>query len=337
MTRRIVGPLITLVLLVASPAIWAQQPMHVPRIGFVTGGGDPGGWPLAIEAMPRGFPKAFRQGLRELGYIEGDTILIEYRGAGGHLGRIPGLVADLVQLRVDVLVSGTGAAIRAAKAATRTIPVVMAITADPVAMGLIDSLARPGGNLTGLTTLNRRLTGKRLEVLTEVVPGLAHVGILGDGNESGWRGVLQQYEEAARTLKIPLRPVEVRGPHPDLERALQAAAQGGVRALIALRHSALSRHQQRLTALALQHRLPLMSEDRAFVDVGGLVSYTSSDGANGRRTAYFVDRILKGANPADLPVEEPTTFELVMNLNTAQTLGLTIPPALLFQATEVIR
>jgi putative tryptophan/tyrosine transport system substrate-binding protein len=177
--------------------------------------------------MPEGFPKAFRQGLRELGYLEGDTILVEYRAAEGHLDRIPGLVADLVQLPVDVLVSGNGPAIRAAKAATRTIPVVMAITADPVATGLIASLARPGENLTGLTTLNRRLTGKRLEVLTEVVPGLARVGILADANEPGWERVWPQYEAAAQALQLPVHPVEVRGSDPDLERALQAAGEGG--------------------------------------------------------------------------------------------------------------
>jgi putative ABC transport system substrate-binding protein len=236
-----------------------------------------------------------------------------------------------------VLVSGNGPAICAAKAATRTIPIVMAITADPVAMGLVESLARPGGNITGLTTLNRRLSGKRLEVLTEVVPGIARVGILGDANESGWVAVFQQYEAAARTLKISLQAVEVRGPHPDLDGAFQAAAQGGVRALIALNHSVLAREQWRIVDLAIQHRLPSMHEHRAFVDRGGLVSYVSSDAENGRRAAYFVDRILRGAKPADLPVDEPTKFELVLNLKTAQALGLTIPPTLLFQATEVLR
>jgi putative ABC transport system substrate-binding protein len=328
---------LTLAILVVPLAAHTQPLTHVPRIGFVAAGSDHSGWPLAIEAMPEGFPKAFRQGLRELGYREGDTILVEYRSAEGHLDRIPGLVADLVQLPVDVLISGNGPTIRAAKATTRTIPVVMAITADPVAIGLVESMARPGGNLTGLTTLNRRLTGKRLEVFTEVVPGLARVGILADANEPGWEGVWPQYEAAAWALQLPVHPVEVRRPDPDLEGALQAAAEAGVRGLIALRHSALSRHRQRLADLALQHRLPSMFEDRSFVDVGGLVSYTSSEAANGRRAAYFVDRILKGAKPAELPVEEPTTFELVINLKTAQALGLAIPPALLFQATEVLR
>jgi putative ABC transport system substrate-binding protein len=339
MARHFIGLLLTLalVVLVAPFTVEAQQPPNVPRIGLVTGGGDLESWPLEIDAMPGGFPKAFRQGLRELGYMEGHNILVEYRGAGGHLDRIPGLVAELVHLNVDVLVSGNGPAIRAAKQATTTIPIVMAMTADPVAAGLVESLARPGGNLTGLTTLNRRLSGKRLEVLTEVVPGLSRVGILGDANEPGWVSVLPQYEAAARALKIPLQTIEVRGPRPDLEGAFQAAVQGGVRALISLRHSVLFRHQQRIADLAIQHRLPSMYEDRSFVDVGGLVSYAAHDAENGRRAAYFVDRTLKGTKPADLPVEEPTTYELVINLKTAQALGLAIPPSVLFQATDVIR
>jgi putative tryptophan/tyrosine transport system substrate-binding protein len=338
MTRRL-GLLVALVLamLMAPLSADASSPMTVPRIGFVTGGGDLDSWPLDIDAMPGGFAKAFRQGLRELGYLEGHTVLVEYRGAGGHLDRIPALVAELVRLPVDVLVSGNGPAIRAAKQATTTIPIVMAITADPVAAGPVESLARPGRNLTGLTTLNRRLTGKRLEVLTEVVPGLGRVGLLGDANEPGWVSVWPQYEAAAQALKIPLQVIEVRGPHPDLEGAFQAAVRGGVRALVSLRHSVLSRDRQRVADLALQHRLPSMYEDRTFVDAGGLVSYAAHDTENGRRAAYFVDRILKGVKPADLPVEAPTTFELVINLKTAQALGLTIPPTLLFQAAEVIR
>jgi putative tryptophan/tyrosine transport system substrate-binding protein len=229
MTHRTLALLITLTLalLVAPLAAHAQQPTNVPRIGMVTGGGDPRAWPMEIDSMPEGLPKTFRQGLRDLGYIEGKNILIEYRGAAGHLDRIPGLMAELVQLKVDVLVSGNGPAIRAAKEATRTIPIVMAMTADPVATGIVESLARPGGNITGLTTLNRGLSGKRLELLAEVVPGLSRVGILGDANEPGWVSVLKQYEAAARALKIPLQAVEVRGPKPDLEGALHAAAQGG--------------------------------------------------------------------------------------------------------------
>jgi putative ABC transport system substrate-binding protein len=236
-----------------------------------------------------------------------------------------------------VFVSGKGPAIRAAKEATSTIPIVMAITADLVATGIVESLARPGGNITGLTTLNRGLSRKRLELLAEVVPGLSCVGILGDAKEREWVSVFKQYEAAARALKIPLQSVEVRGSNPDLEGALHAAAQGGVSALISLNHSVLSRYQKWIADLAIQHRLPPMYEHSSFVKVAGLVSYASDNAANGRRAAYFVDRILKRAKPADLPVEEPTTFELVINLKTAAQLGLPIPPSLLFQATEVIR
>jgi putative ABC transport system substrate-binding protein len=338
MTHRTIALLITLVLvlLVAPLAAHAQQPTNVPRIGVVTGGGNPGDWPMEIDSMPEGILKAFRQGLRDLGYMEGKNILVEYRRAEGHLDRIPGLVAELVQLKVDVLFSSNGPAVRATKVATRTIPIVMAMTADPVAAGIVESLARPGGNITGLTTLNRGLSGKRLELLAEVVPGLSRVGILGDANEPGWVGVLKQYEAAARALKIPLQAVEVRGPNPDLEGALHAAAQGGLSALISLNHSVLTRDKKRIANLALLHRLPSMYEHRSFVEVGGLVSYTSDNAANDRRAAYFVDRILKGAKPADLPVEGPTTFELVINLKTAAQLGLTMPSPLLYQATEVI-
>jgi putative tryptophan/tyrosine transport system substrate-binding protein len=339
MTYRTIGLLITLALslLVAPLAADAQQPPNVPRIGMVSGSGDPGAWTVEIDAMPPGgFAKAFRQGLRELGYIEGKNILVEYRGAEGHRDRIPGLVAELLHLHVDVLVSGNDQAIRAAKAATTTVPIVMVYNADPVADGIVASLARPGGNITGVTTLTRGLRGKRLEVLTQVVPGLARVGVLGDANEGEWWvTAVQEYEAAARALKIPLQALEVRGPNPDLEDAFHAAARGGASALIAIR--GFFPYAKRLADLAIQHRLPSMYEESRFVEVGGLMSYTSNDAENYRRAAVYVDKILKGAKPADLPIEEPTTFDLVINLKTADALGLAVSPALLFQATKVIR
>jgi putative ABC transport system substrate-binding protein len=339
MTRLSIGLLLTLALslLVAPVAADAQPPTKVPRIGMVSGSGDPGAWTVEIDAMPPGgFAKAFRQGLRALGYREGENILIERRTAAGHLDRIPGLVAELLHLHVDVLVSGNTRAIRAAKAATTTVPIVMVYNADPVADGIVESLARPGGNITGLTTLTRDLRGKRLEVLTEVVPGVARVGILGDANErEWWVTAVQEYETAARALKIPVQSLEVRGHNPDLEGAFHAAAQGGASALIAIR--GLFPYAKRIVDLAIQHRLPSMYEESSFVEAGGLVSYTSNDTENYGRAAVYVDKILKGAKPADLPVEEPTKFELVINLKTAEQLGLTIPPSLLFQATKVIR
>ena len=339
MTRLSIGLLLTLALslLVAPVAADAQPPTKVPRIGMVSGSGDPGAWTVEIDAMPPGgFAKAFRQGLRALGYREGENILIERRTAAGHLDRIPGLVAELLHLHVDVLVSGNTRAIRAAKAATTTVPIVMVYNADPVADGIVESLARPGGNITGLTTLTHDLRGKRLKLLPEVVPGLARVGVLGDADEGvWWMTDFQAYEAAARVLKIPLQAVDVRGHHPDWEGAFHAAAQGGVRALIVMR--GFFPYSKRIAELAIQHRLPAMYEESSFVDAGGLVSYTSNDVENYRRAAVYVDKILKGAKPADLPVEQPTTFELVINLKTADALGLTIPPALLFQATKVIR
>jgi ABC-type uncharacterized transport system substrate-binding protein len=315
----------------------AQPPAHVTRIGMVSGSGDPAAWTLEIDAMPPGgFAKAFRQGLRDLGYREGKTILIERRTAAGRLDRIPGLVAELLHLHVDVLVSGNEQAIRAAKEATTTVPIVMVYNADPVADGIVESLARPGGNITGVTTLTRDLRGKRLEVLTEVVPGLTRVGILGNADEGAWWvAALKEYEAAARVLKIQLQSLEVRGQDPDLEGAFEAAAKGGATALIAIR--GLFAYSKRMADLAIKHRLPSMYEESSFVEVGGLVSYTSNDAENYGRAAVYVDKILKGVKPADLPIEEPTKFELVINLKTADTLGLTIPPAILFQATQVIR
>jgi putative tryptophan/tyrosine transport system substrate-binding protein len=310
MMRRTIGLLMSLALglLIAPVAADAQQPTKVPRIGMVSGGGDPGAWTVEIDAMPPGgFAKAFRQGLRELGYREGETILIERRTAAGHLDRIPGLVAELLQLHVDVLVSRNRQAIRAAKEATKTVPIVMVYNADPVADGIVESLARPGGNITGVTTLTHDLRRKRLELLTEMMPGIARVGVLGDADEGEWWvTVFQEYEAAARALKIPLQALEVRGHHPDFEGTFEAAAQGGARALIAIR--GFFPYSKRLADLAIKHQLMSMYEESSFVEAGGLVSYTSNDAENYGRAAVYVDKILKGAKPADLPIEEPTKF-----------------------------
>jgi putative ABC transport system substrate-binding protein len=337
--KTIVSLAVVAMLLALSFLAHAQQPTKIPRIGMVTGGGDPGDWPIEIDSTPMGFTKPFRLGLRDLGYIEGKNILVEYRGAEGNLDRIPGLVAELVQLNVDVLVSGNMQAIRAAKQATKTVPIVMVVNDDPVATGIVESLAHPGGNITGLTTLDRDLRGKRLELLTEVVPGISRVGVLGDANAPRNVIAFKDYEAAARALKIQLQFLEVRGPYPDLEGAFQAAAKGGTSALIALRTSVFLRNpnRERIADLAIKNRLPSMYEESRFVEVGGLVSYASNDAENYRRAAVYMDKILKGAKPADLPVEEPTTFELVLNLKTAEQLGLTIPPSVLYRADRVIR
>ena len=250
-----------LLLALSFPA-QAQQPGKIARIGFVSGPGDP--------KTPGPLVEAFRQGLRDLGYIEGKYILVEYRYAEGDLERIPGLVAELVQLKVDVLVSGNLPAIRAARQATKTIPIVMVTSVDPVAAGIVDSLARSGGNITGLTRLTRDLSGKRLELLTEVVPGISRVGVLWDATvpRSGPAIAFKEYEAAAPPLKIQLRSLEVRSPNPDFEGAFRAAAKGRVRALITVRGALLNRYPKRIADLAIKNRLPSMCEGSEYVEAG---------------------------------------------------------------------
>jgi putative ABC transport system substrate-binding protein len=304
----------------------AQQPEKLPRIGYVA--------PVPKNANYA----AFLRGLRDLGYIEGKNIsLVEYRSTEGNLDRIPSLVAEVVQLKVDILVSPNAPTILAAKQATRTIPIVMVINTDPVASGLVDSLAHPGGNITGITRLTRDLSGKRLEVLKEVVPGISRVGVLDDANTPVQSKAFKDYEAAGRALKIQLQSLEVRGPNPDLEGAFQAAVKARVRALIATQITVLIPYPKKIAELAIKNRLPLMFESSSNVEAGGLLSYSSNEPENFRRAAYYVDRILKGAKPADLPVEQPTKFEFVINLKTAKTLGLTIPPDVLARANKIIR
>ena len=289
----------------------------------MSGGGDPSN-PLF---------DAFRQGLRDLGYMEGRNIQIEYRSAEGKSDRFPSLVTELVELKVDVLVSPTPTGLRAAKQATKTIPIVMVTTVDPVAAGLVDSLARPGGNVTGITRLTQELSGKRLELLKEVVPGISRVGVLWTRGSTG----LKDHEAAARALKIRLQSLEVRGPNADIDGAFQVAAKGRANALITVTNPVLARYQKQITYLAIKNRLPSMYEASAWVEAGGLVSYSANDAEQFRRAAYYVDRILKGAKPADLPVEQPTKFELVINLKTAKQIGLTIPPEVLARANRLIK
>jgi ABC-type uncharacterized transport system substrate-binding protein len=305
----------------------AQEPKKIPRIGYLSGSGSEA--PTVV---------AFRRGLRDLGYIEGKNILIEYRDTGVTQDLIPGRVAELVELKVDVLVVSTEAMIRTAKQATKTIPIVMVTTLDPVATGLIDSLARPGGNVTGLTLLTRDLTGKRLELLKEVVPTISRVGVLsGNPTSLGNAPIKNQYEAAARALKIPLQFLDVQGPNPDLERAFQAAVKGGVTALIVVRGPLLRRYAKQVADLTIKNRLPCMCEGSDSVEAGGLMSYSSSDTESFRRAATYVDKILKGTRPADLPVEQPTKFEFIINLKTAKQIGLTIPPNVLARADRVIK
>jgi putative tryptophan/tyrosine transport system substrate-binding protein len=309
----------------------AQQSTKIPRVGFLLQRVSP------TPTTPEPFADAFRQGLRDLGYIEGKNIQVEYRYGEGERDRIPRQVAELVQLKVDVLVVRSLPAIRAAKQATKTIPIVMVTTQDPVATGLIDSLARPGANITGLTGLTRELSGKRLELLKEAVPGMLRVGVLGEASTSVAAIAFKDYEAAARALKIQFLSLEVRGPSPDYEGAFQAAAKRRASAIITVTGPLTSSYPKRIADLAIKNRLPSMHEGRQLVEAGGLMSYSSSDTESFRRAAIYVDKILKGAKPADLPVEQPTKFELIINLKTAKQIGLTIPPNVLARADKVIK
>ncbi len=329
MSKKVFCLALCAVLLALSFPAQAQQPKKIPRIGYVSGIGDPSNPVPSVEG--------FRQGLRDLGYIEGKNILVEYRYLEGKLDRVPGLVAELVQLKVDVFVSSNFPAIRAAKQATKTIPIVMVTTQDPVATGIVNSLARPGGNITGLTRLTRDLSGKRLELLKEMVPGKSRVGVLWDTNAPGPIIGFKEYEAAAPALKIQIQSLEVAGPNPDLEGAFQAAAKGRAGGLITIRNPVLNRYRKRIADLAIKNRLPSMCEGGDYVEAGSLVSYSANDAENFRRAATYVDKILKGAKPADLPVEQPTKFELVINLKTAKQIGLTIPQSVLYRADKVIK
>jgi len=314
-------------LLALAVTVEAQQPTKVPQIGYLSGAGDP--------SNPGPNVEAFRRGLQELGYIEGKNILVEYRYIEGKRDRVPSLVAELVQLKVDVLVSPNLPSIRAAKQATKTIPIVMVINWDPVAEGLIDSLERPDGNITGLSRLTRDLSGKRLELIKEEVPGISRVGVLDDADAQ--LKASKDYQAAGRALKIQLQSLEIRGPNPDLEGAFQAAVKSRIRALIATQITGLIPYTEKIADLAIKNRLPLMFETGSYVGAGGLMSYAASDADLFRRAAIYVDKILKGAKPAELPVEQPTKFDFVVNLKTAKQIGLTIPPNVLARADRVIR
>jgi putative ABC transport system substrate-binding protein len=284
--------------------------------------------------MNKHLVEVFRQSLRELGYVEGQTIVLELRWAEGRLERIPELVAELVGLKVDVLVAVTTPAALAAKNATQTIPIVM-VAGDPVGLGLVASLARPGGNVTGLSYFTEAIIGKRLQLLKELVPGLARVGVLKNPMEPGHPTYWKETEVAAQGLGVALEALEVRGPE-DFEAAFATFKQRNAQALLAFDDGLTYTYRSRITALAASNRLPAMYGRRVFPDAGGLMSYGPSDVFLFRRFAAFVDKILKGAKPADLPVEQSTKFELVINVRVAKALGLTVPPSLLAIADDVI-
>jgi putative ABC transport system substrate-binding protein len=304
--------------------IGPQQQARLPRVGYLTSGG--------LQERVDGF----RQGLADHGYVEGQNITVEWRDSEGRSDRLPGLAAELVGLPVDVLVADGSSAIRPLKDATGTIPIVMATSTSPVESGFVASLARPGGNVTGLTSAGRELHGKRLELFKAAVPGLARVGVLRNPDVTDREGEFQVVEEAARALGLEVRSLEVRD-HGALEAAFEHAAAERVDGLFVLTSPVLTTSAPRLGELARLHRLPMVATERPFVAAGGLVAYGPDRPAMFRRAAGYVDRILKGAAPAEMPVERPTTFELVINLKTARELGLTIPESVLQQATEVIQ
>jgi ABC-type uncharacterized transport system substrate-binding protein len=316
--------LVTALLLACIHLAEAQQAKKVPRIGYLT-----------LTASPRG-PEAFLQGLRELGYIEGQNIVIEPRHAADRAERLPDLAAELVRLNVDVIVAGASQSALAAKQATKTIPVVFHGVGDPVGQGLVASLARPGGNITGLASLSPEVGGKRLELLKEAVPTASRVAVVWNPTNSSNSLQVKEIRTAAQTLALRVQSLEVSKPD-DIERAFSAIARQGADALLVFADPFLGSQRVRVVDLAAKNRLPVMYGQSEPVEAGGLMSYGPSFREFSRRAAYYVDKILKGTKPADLPVEQPTKFELVINLKAAKQIGLTIPPNVLARADKVIR
>ena len=306
----------------------AQQSTKVPQIGYL------GGVSLSANTARH---ESFRQGLRELGYVEGKNIVIDWRSADGKLDRLPALAAELVRRKVDIIVTSGGAATRAAKEASRTIPIVMTNDSDPVSDGIVTSLARPGGNITGLSTLAPELNGKRLEMLREVVPKLSRVAVLRlrTSNTSG-DGQVRDLELAANAFGVKLQYLDV-FESKDVATAFRAASKGRADGVLVLAGGIFGAQRSQIADLAVKNRLPVIyGEDRP-VEAGGLMSYGVSQFDLHRRAATYVDKILKGAKPADLPVEQPTKFEFIINLKAAKQIGLTIPPNVLARADRVIK
>jgi putative tryptophan/tyrosine transport system substrate-binding protein len=315
------------VLLAVPLAIEAQQAGKVSRVGFL------GNSTAALEANLVG---PFREGLRELGYVEGRNILIEYRWAEGKYERFPALIAELIGLKVDLIVTAGTPASLAVKKATMSIPLVMVAVGDPVATGLVASLARPGGNITGLTSIAEELEGKRLELLREVVPKISHVAVFWNPANPVFKRALGELQAAAAILRIKVLSLGVRTKE-EIEDAFAAIVRERPGALLVLADRLFLYHRARIMDFAAKHRLPGVHAYRELVESGGLMSYGPSYAGMHRRAAYYVDKILRGASPADLPVEQPTKFELVINLKTAKALGLTIPPSLLLRADQIIQ
>ena len=325
--RRIGLAVVLAVGLLAPLAAEAQQASKVFRLGYLSAG---------TSTTASTFETAFREGLRELGYIEDQNIAIEYRWAEGKYERLPELAAELVRMKVDVILSVTTPATQAAKAATRTIPIVFTLVADPVASGLVASLARPSGNITGLPSIASDIVGKQLELLKEAVARVSRVAVLQNPDASSHQFMVRGAAGAARALRVQLRVLWARSPN-DLDAAFTVITGERADALLVLADPFFRTHRARIADFAAKGRLPLVSGEREQTEVGGLMSYGPSRLDIFRRAATYVDKILKGAKPADLPVEQPTKFNLVINMKTAKVLGLTIPPSVLSRADQVIQ
>jgi len=325
MVKKLLGSLLATVLLTAMAPVQAQQQGKLARIGYLT-----------IGSKSQKPAEEFIQGLRDLGYVDGKNIIIEYRGdPQRRAGRLPELAADLVRLKVDVIVTLDPPAAYAAQNATQTIPIVIRSTSDPVKAGFVASLAHPGGNITGVTSISSDLYGKRLELLKEVIPGLSRVAVLRPHQESetsNWK----EMQKMAKLLGLQLQSLEVQAPN-DFEDAFRSAAKARAQALITIRTPVIVFQRKQIAELAIKHKLPAIYDERAFVEDDGLMSYGTNLADLHRHTAIFVDKILKGRKPADLPVEQPLRFEFVVNLKTANQIGLTIPPNVLVRATKVIK
>jgi len=311
----------------AGAVAQAQQPTKVPRIGY-----------LAVNSLSDNAARidAFRQGLRELGYVEGKNIIIEWRSAEGKPDRLPALAVELVSLQVDVLVSYGPTPTRAAKKATTKVPIVMSFDGDPVGSGVVASLARPGGNITGLSSLAPEISGKQLELLKEIVPTLSRVAVLGNSTEPGNAPALKELELAGGALKVQIQYLDVLRAK-DIEPSFQSTTKQRAGAVIVLAGPVMSPHRTEVVNLTAKNRLPAMYYRSDYVEAGGLMSYGTNFPDLFRRAATFVDKILKGAKPADLPVEQPKKFEFIVNLKAAKQIGLTIPPNVLARADKVIR
>jgi len=326
---RLIGLAVILSLTLAPLVGEAQPAASLPRIGFLAPSSP-------SDSRVARYLEAFRQGLRELGYVEGQNIAIEFRWAGDQYDRLPGLAAELVRLKVNVIVAGGPPAIQAAQRATDTIPIVMAAAADPVAAGFVASLARPGGNITGISNMLPELLGKQLELLKEVLPKVSRVALLGNPANPNNASFVQQAQAAARASRVRLQPLEARDPG-EIDRAFAAITRERADAVIVLTDTVLLDHRTRIADHAVRRRLPTVFGTRQFAEGGGLLAYGPSLDAGFRRAPTYVDKILKGAKPADLPIEQPATFELVINLTAAKALGLTIPQSLLIRADQVIQ